>query len=151
MHKNDRSRPGAEAAPNVVSGDKSTVAPSADGSEKPRHDRPTIHGGGQSGAKETVQRVAQTVHPREQLPTGRRAGQSPADLADLDAEAEQLSGYLVVQVVINDAGHRRTHLYRSAAAAERAVERARKRGRWAHVTLCQLLPVGVVYGLGGGR
>lgn len=132
MLKNDRSRPGEKAASNVVSGDKPTITACPDGSEKPRHDEPS-------------------VHPREQLPTGQGVGQLPANLAEPDAEAEQLSGYLVVEVGINDAGHRRTHLYRSAAAAERAVERARKRGRWAHVTLCQLLPVGVVYGLGGGR
>lgn len=72
-------------------------------------------------------------------------------LSDLDALAESLRGYLVVQVVVDDAGHRRTHLYRSAAAAERAVSRARDRGRTAHVSLCQLLPIGVVMGLGGGR
>jgi hypothetical protein len=71
-------------------------------------------------------------------------------LADLDALAEHLHGYLVVQVVIDDAGHRRTQVYRSAAAAEKAVERARDRGRYAHVSLCQLLPVGVVAGLVGG-
>lgn len=71
-------------------------------------------------------------------------------LSDLDALADSLRGYLVVQVVVDDAGHRRTHLYRSAAAAERAVERARSRGRYAHISLCQLLPVGVVAGLGGG-
>jgi hypothetical protein len=72
-------------------------------------------------------------------------------LSDLDALAEALRGYIVVQVVVDDAGHRRTNLFRSAAAAERAVKRARERGRAAHVTLCQLLPVGVVAGLGGGR
>lgn len=71
-------------------------------------------------------------------------------LADLDALTDSLRGYLVVQVVIDDAGHRRTHIYRSAAAAERAVKRAKERGRYAHVSLCQLLPVGVVAGLGGG-
>lgn len=71
-------------------------------------------------------------------------------LSDLDALAHSLRGYLVVQVVIDDAGHRRTHVYRSAAAAERAVRRARERGRYAHVSLCQLLPVGVIAGLGGG-
>lgn len=72
----------------------------------------------------------------------------PADLlGDLDALAEHLRGYFVVQVVINDAGHRRSHFYRNAQAAERAVERARLRGRHAHVTLCQLMPVGVVTGV----
>jgi len=68
-------------------------------------------------------------------------------LAHLDNLAEALRGYLVLQVVVDDAGHRRTNLYRSAAAAQRAVGRARSRGRAVHVSLCQLLPVGVVQGL----
>lgn len=73
-------------------------------------------------------------------------------LADLDAYAELLAGRFFVQVVIDDdAQHRRTYVYRSAGAAERAVERARDRGQTAHVTLCQLLPVGVVVGLGVPR
>lgn len=67
-------------------------------------------------------------------------------LGDLDALAESLRGYIVVQIVVDDAGHRRTNLYRSAKAAENAVKRARERGRTAHVTLCQLLPIGVVSG-----
>lgn len=67
-------------------------------------------------------------------------------LADLDALAEHLRGVFVIQTVIDDAGHRRTSYYRSAAAAERAVRRAHLRGRDVHVTLCQLLPVGVVTG-----
>jgi hypothetical protein len=71
-------------------------------------------------------------------------------LSDVDAWCDHVRGYLVVQVVIDDAGHRRTHVYRSAAAAERAVTRARERGRYAHVSLCQLLPVGVIAGLGTG-
>jgi len=74
-----------------------------------------------------------------------------AYLADLDALAESLSGHFVVQVVVDDAGHRRTTVYRSAGAAERAVRRARDRGRTAHVSLVQMLPVGVVVGLGGSR
>lgn len=69
---------------------------------------------------------------------------APDILADLDALAESLRGYLVVQVQVDDAGHRRTSVYRSAGAAQRAVQRARERGRVAHVSLCQLLPVGVV-------
>ena len=73
---------------------------------------------------------------------------SPA-VADLDAMAEALRGYFVVQVVIDEDGHRRTNLYRSAGAAQRAVQRARERGRDVHVSLCQLMPVGVVVGLGG--
>lgn len=77
---------------------------------------------------------------------------SPADvLADLDAVAEQLRGRFAVQVTVNDLGHVRTYLYRSAGAAERCVERARQRGRTAHVSVVQLLPVGVVVGIGGGR
>lgn len=72
----------------------------------------------------------------------------PTDLlADLDALAESLRARFAVQVTINDAGNRRTFLYRSSAAAERCVERARGRGRTAHVTLVQFLPVGVVSGL----
>lgn len=76
------------------------------------------------------------------------AGDS-AIVADLDELAANLRGYLVLQVVVNDEGDRRTTIYRSAGAAERAVKRARSRGRDAHVTLCQLLPVGVVLGGGG--
>lgn len=68
-------------------------------------------------------------------------------LADLDALAESLRARFAVQVTINDAGNRRTFLYRSSAAAERCVERARGRGRSAHVTLVQFMPVGVVSGL----
>ncbi|MEJ7831915.1 MAG: hypothetical protein WKF79_03305 [Nocardioides sp.] len=70
-----------------------------------------------------------------------------AYLADLDALCESLRGHFVVQVVVDDAGHRRTTVYRSAGAAERAVHRARDRGRTAHVSLVQMLPVGVVVGL----
>lgn len=70
---------------------------------------------------------------------------SAADLlGDPDALAEHLRGYFVVQVVVNDAGHRRTYIYRTVAAAERAVQRARERGRHASTTLCQLHPVGKV-------
>ena len=70
-------------------------------------------------------------------------------LADLDTLAEHLRGRFVVQVVIDaDRGHRRTFVYRTCAAAERAVVRARERGQTAHVTLVQMLPVGVVTGLG---
>jgi hypothetical protein len=65
-------------------------------------------------------------------------------ITDLDAMAEAMRGYFVVQVVIDDHGHRRTTLYRSAGAAEGAVKRARARGRFCHVSLCQLLPVGTV-------
>ena len=64
-------------------------------------------------------------------------------LADVDAMAENLQGRLVVQVEVDD-DHWRTHVYRSAAAAERAVKRARDRGKRSHVTLVQLVPVGVV-------
>lgn len=71
-------------------------------------------------------------------------------LADLDALAEHLRGRFVVQVTI-EGGSRRTHVYRNAGAAERAVERAKARGQHAHVTLCQMLPVGVILGLGDAR
>lgn len=79
----------------------------------------------------------------------------PADrprLADLDAQAEAIRGRFVVQVVIDaERGHRRTNVYRSVGAAERAVRRAQERGQVAHVTLVQMLPVGVVAGLGVGK
>lgn len=68
-------------------------------------------------------------------------------LADLDALAESLRARFAVQVTIDDAGHRRTYLYRSAAAAERCAARAHDRGRSFHVTLVQFVPVGVVSGL----
>ena len=67
-------------------------------------------------------------------------------LVDLDALADSLHGRFVVQVTI-DADRRRTTVYRSAAAAERAAERANARGQSAHVTLVQMLPVGVVVGV----
>lgn len=98
------------------------------------------------------------LHERESRPAANRAASksfagdtsrvpNQADLLqDLDALAESLSGYLVVQVVIDDENHRRTTIYRSAGAAQRAVERAQARGRTAHVSLCQLLPVGVIAG-----
>lgn len=78
---------------------------------------------------------------------------SRADLlADLDALAQHLAGRFVVQVVVDaDRDHRRTNVYRSCAAAERAVKRARDRGQTAHVSLVQMLPVGVVVGLGDRR
>lgn len=69
---------------------------------------------------------------------------TPDTTRHLDDLAESLRGYLVLQVVVDDAGHRRTHLYRSAGAAQRAVERARARGREAHLTLCELVPMDVV-------
>jgi hypothetical protein len=72
-------------------------------------------------------------------------------LADLDALAESLRGYLVLQLVVDDAGHKRTSVYRSAASAQRAVRRARDRGRATHVTLVQMVPLGVVVGLGGAQ
>lgn len=89
-----------------------------------------------------------TDGPTKSITTDTSSVPRPADvLAELDALAEHLRGYYVVQVVVDDAGHRRTNFYRSAKAAERAVERARLRGRDAHVTLCQLMPVGVVAGV----
>lgn len=78
---------------------------------------------------------------------------TPADvLADLDGLASHLNGRFVVQVVVDsERGLRRTFVYRNCAAAERAVERARERGQTSHVTLVQMLPVGVVTGLGVAR
>lgn len=105
--------------------------------------RPETNDRGRPAANQTASNVITDGNTVSIVPT--------ADmLADLDALADSLRGYLVVQVVIDDAGHRRTYLYRSAGAAERAVLRAKERGRFAHVSLCQLLPVGVVAGLGGG-
>jgi hypothetical protein len=68
-------------------------------------------------------------------------------LADLDAIAEHLRGRFVIQIEVGPDRYR-THVYRNASAAERAVKRANDRGERAHVTLCQMLPVGVVIGLG---
>lgn len=69
-------------------------------------------------------------------------------LADLDALAEHLRGRFVVQVTVDaERGHKRTNVYRSCAAAERAVARAKARGQSAHVSLVQMLPVGVVSGV----
>lgn len=96
-------------------------------------------GDGTNGASELDNGEATSSLPR--IP-------APADvLADLDALAEHLRAHLVLQVTVDDNGHRRTAVYRSAAAVERAVRRAQERGRQAHVTLCQLLPVGVVSSL----
>ncbi len=75
---------------------------------------------------------------------------TPDNLTDIDALAEHLRGRFVLQVTI-DGEHRRTLIYRSAAAAEKAARRAQERGQQAHVALCQLLPVGVIVGLDGGR
>lgn len=77
--------------------------------------------------------------------------EDPYLVGALDDLCAEVDGYLVLSVVVDDAGHRRTFLYRSAAAAQRAVERAHKRGRHAHVTLATLRPVGVVAALTGGR
>jgi hypothetical protein len=67
---------------------------------------------------------------------------------DLDAVAESLAGRFVVQVTVDESrGFRRTFVYRSCAAAEKCVERARERGQTAHVSLVRMLPVGVVAGV----
>ena len=70
---------------------------------------------------------------------------SPHLLADVDPLAESLRGRFAVQVVVDDEGHRRTTPFRSLGAAERTVARACRRDRVAHVTLVQLVPVGVVW------
>jgi len=62
--------------------------------------------------------------------------------------AEHLRGRLVVQVEVDEEKYR-THIYRSTAAAQRCVRRAAERGKRSHVTLVQMLPIGVVVGLGG--
>lgn len=68
-------------------------------------------------------------------------------LDDLTALTRSLNGYLVLSLAVDDDGHRRTTVYRSVAACERAVQRARERGRHVEVSLCQLMPVGVVTAL----
>lgn len=65
---------------------------------------------------------------------------------DLDALAEHLRGVYVAQVVVDNAGHRRTYYYKNLTAVERAVRRARDRGRDCHVTLVQLVPIAVIPG-----
>ena len=93
-----------------------------------------------------------TGPPREERPQGEPVSQGATDLtsstgltvlADLDAIADHHRGCLVVPVEVDD-DHGRTHLYHSAAAAERTVKPARDRGKLAHITLDQLVPVGVV-------
>lgn len=69
-----------------------------------------------------------------------------ADLADLDARAESLRARFVVQVQV-EGDHYRTKVYMTAKSAENAARRANKRGKLVHVSLCQLLPAGVVIGL----
>jgi len=91
------------------------------------------------------------IRPRQETDSDDRAGDRiESSLADLDAQAEHLRGRFVVQVQV-DGDKYRTNIYRSTAAAERAVHRANAAGKRAHVTLVQLLPVGVVVGLDGGR
>lgn len=93
-----------------------------------------------------------TTEPAQSISTAIKTqdeSTAPTDiLADLDALAESLRGYLVLQVEIDDEGHRRTQVYRSAAAVERAVKRANERGRRALVTLATLTPLGIVSSLG---
>lgn len=110
-----------------------------------RESRPASHGPAESISAAT--KFADTrLAPATDSPR-----QTHQLVADLDAMAEAMRGYFVVQVTIDDAGHRRTTLYRSAGAAEQTVKRARGRGRDVHVTLAQLVPVGVIVGLGGDR
>lgn len=68
-------------------------------------------------------------------------------VGDIDALTESLYGVFVCQVVVDDVGHRRTNYYRNLGAVERAVDRARNRGRTAHVSLVQLVPVGTIVGV----
>ncbi len=152
----DRSRPGEKAAWNVTGGDKSSVpsqvADCADTRELTDfRELSTVPPGTVApgvGAASGGNRVAtlSTVSP-ETVATDPRH----SCLADIDAQAELLRGVFVLRVQVNDDGDRRTYFYKSAGAAERAVKRARERGRTAHVALCQLVPVGVVWGPGGLR
>lgn len=66
------------------------------------------------------------------------------DRGDGLREAEELSSVLVVSVEVRDDGSRRSYIYKSLSSAERCVDRARKRGRDARVTLCELRPLGAV-------
>lgn len=77
--------------------------------------------------------------------TGERAVAEPPapERPSMENLVRELRCYLVVQVIVNDQGHRRTHVYRSVAAAQAAIARAQGRGRSAHATLCQLVPVDV--------
>ena len=92
---------------------------------------------------------AQAHHPgpAQSFSTAIKAPCQCNGLGDLDALAEALNGRFLVQVTI-DGDRRRTNVYRNAGAAERAVKRAKERGQTAHVSLCQLLPIGVVTGMG---
>lgn len=73
----------------------------------------------------------------------------PDVLADRDAAAEHQRGRFVVQTQ-TDGEKYRTVVHMAAKAAENAVARGNARGKQVHVSLCQLLPVGVVVGLAGG-
>lgn len=101
---------------------------------------------GDERSRPTANRAASNVSHDDTTIVSQRAD----ILADLDAVAEHLRGRFVVQVAI-EGDRYRTHVYRNAAAAERAVDRAKARGQRAHVTLVQMLPVGVVVGLGVER
>lgn len=71
-------------------------------------------------SRPTANRAASNVN-NDDTP---RVPRTADHLADLDALAEHLRAYLVLQVTVDDNGHRRTQVYRSAAAVERAVRRA---------------------------
>ncbi len=174
----DRSRPGEKAAWNVTDGDKSSVPSQVADSVGTREltDFRDLSGGkglppvvgSASGVNlvNTLSAVPGGSAPHGAGVTGVTAGQllpevtveppavtpvTHSCLADIDAQAELLRGVFVLRVQVNDEGDRRTYFYKSAGAAERAVKRARERGRTAHVALCQLVPVGVVWGPGGLR
>lgn len=115
------------------------VAPRNDGSPVPPQ-APAVYSEGRPAANGTATSHASNLRPT--LPG------TVDTTSELDALAVELNGYLVLQVEVDDVGHRRTTIVRSASAAERAVRRARDRGRAARVTVCQLLPVHVT-SLGG--
>lgn len=68
--------------------------------------------------------------------------QFPAPLSPVDA-AGVVNGVHVVVVRVDDEHYRR-RVYLNLPSAQRAVERARRKGQSAEVVLCQLVPAGVV-------
>lgn len=92
---------------------------------------------------------------RESRPAGNRAANEQAGRPTLSAEStatEPLSALdaagvvdgVHVVVVRVDGEHYRRRVYLNLPSAQRAVERARARGRGAEIVLCQLVPAGVV-------
>jgi hypothetical protein len=62
----------------------------------------------------------------------------------VDTMEVELAGAFVVRVVVSDIGGTRDLIFRTVASAEKAVARAKARGRDARVLLCTLQPIGEV-------